>query len=206
MLACELCCDARGLCHLSTHWSRCRPCHRDTETSVNEHSQLAPAVNCQPGFRQKTLRASSSLPTNATCGTHTLCVSGGAQHSPANLYYTSAQICINLYVFHVADSSRCVVEAIFNNKFGFPFFSVSHSKISNNLFWVILMFNQAENCTEFNFINQIKMYISDFLDSVRYSSLFFKIDTFPSTNSLKGSRSPEGVPDSEIFGRVLRTM
>ena len=34
---------------------------------------------------------------------------------------------------------------------------------------------------------------------------FLEIDTFPSTNSLKGSRSPKGVPDSEIFGRVLRT-
>ena len=130
----------------------------------------------------------------------------GAQHSPANLHYTWAQICINLYVFHVADLFRCIVEAIFNDEFGFWFFSVLHSKISNNVFWVVLMFNQAENCTEFNFINQINMYISAFLDSVRYSSPFFKIDTFPSTNSLKGSRSPEGVPDSEIFRRVLRTI
>ena len=50
---------------------------------------------------------------NFTCGTHTLCVSGGAQHSPANLHYSRAQICINLYLFYVADSSRCVVEANF---------------------------------------------------------------------------------------------
>ena len=77
----------------------------------------------------------------STCGTHTLCVSGGAQHSPASSHYSWAQICINLYLFYVAGSSRIVVEVNFPWKSDFSFSLVSHVEISNNFFWVILMFS-----------------------------------------------------------------
>ena len=84
-----------------------------------------------------------------TCGTHTLCVSGGAQHSPAQMQRSWAKIFVNLYVLDMPDSSRCIVKAIFHSECTFSIFLMCHLKISNNLFWVISMFILAENCTEF---------------------------------------------------------
>ena len=62
-----------------------------------------------------------------TCGTHTLCVSGGAQHSPAQMQRSLAKIYMNLYVLYTPDSSRCIVVAIFHRKCSFS--------ISRRVFW-----------------------------------------------------------------------
>ena len=50
------------------------------------------------------------------------------------------------------------------------------------------------------------MYISTWTRFWMILSLVLKNCPFPPTNSLRVPRSPEGVPDSEIFGRVLRTI
>ena len=115
------------------------------------------------------------------------------------------KIQINLYVFHVLDSSRGIVEVIFHPKCTLSIFFMCPLKISNNSFWVISMFILAKNCTEFIVTCQIKMYIRLSFDFQLFSSPFGKIDTFPYSNLLRVPRSPEGVPDLEIFGRVLRT-
>ena len=61
---------------------------------------------------------------NSTCGTHTLCVSGGAQHSPAQMQHSWTKNCMNLYVLYMRDSSRCIVAAIFPRKSNFSTFLI----------------------------------------------------------------------------------
>ena len=70
------------------------------------------------------------------------------------------QICMNLYVFGIPDSSRVLVEPVFHDKSDFWFLSQHDSEISNNFFWVISIFSFAKICTELNFAYQITMYIS----------------------------------------------
>ena len=60
-----------------------------------------------------------SISIRWTCGTHTLCVSGGAHHSPTQMQHSWAKICTNLYVLYMPDSSRCIVEAISHRKCNF---------------------------------------------------------------------------------------
>ena len=79
----------------------------------------------------------------------------------------------------------------FSSKMRFFIFLVSHLRISNNFFWVISIFNWAENCTEFNFMNQIKMNISTF---VRFQTHFFAISKncqFPAYQLVEGASKPQ---------------
>ena len=79
------------------------------------------------GLREKidlrtAFSCSTCLSGYRTCGTHTLCVSGGAQHSPAQMQRSLARVYTSLYILYTSDSFRCIVEIIFDRECTFSIF------------------------------------------------------------------------------------